>query len=393
MRGGPAVPTTDLRIGAIGYGLRGRLLIHAHRPGSGARVVALCDPSPAAGDAFRVEFGPDVTVDRELDVFLERDLDAVFVLSPDDLHHAHAGALLGRDVAVYLEKPMAITTADCDDLLRLAYERDGRLYVGHNMRHAPFVREMRRLILAGAIGTPRAAWCRHFVSTGGDYYFSDWHADRRRSTSLLLQKGAHDIDILHWLMGSHTVRTVGMGGLMVYGDNPDRADAARPPIPWRERETLLDRWPPSTLDRLHPTIDVEDLSMMLMTLENGTFASYHQCHFTPDYWREYTIIGEAGRIENAGNGGEGTEIRLWQTRTDSWAPHAATRFPVPVTIGGHGGADPAIVTEFLDYARYGGATETSPVAARHAVAAGCAATESLRNRSRPVDIPPAPSLT
>jgi predicted dehydrogenase len=382
---------TDLRIGAIGFGLRGRLLSHAHRPGAGARVVALCDPSPAAGEAFRAEFGSDVTVDPELEPFLDRDLDAVFVLSPDDLHHPHASALLERDIAVYLEKPMAITTADCDDLLRLMRRRDGRLYVGHNMRHAPFVREMRRLILSGAIGTPQAAWCRHFVSTGGDYYFSDWHAERRRTTSLLLQKGAHDIDVLHWLMGSHTVRTVAMGDLMVYGANANRADAANPPIPWRERDTLLDRWPPTTIDRLHPTIDVEDLSMMLMTLENGTFASYQQSHFTPDYFREYTVIGDAGRIENAGNGGEGTEIRLWQTRTDSWAPHAALRFPIPVAKGGHGGADPAIVTEFLDYVRHGGATETSPIAARHAVAAGCAAAHSLRHGSIPVDIPSLPA--
>ena len=227
----------DLRIGVIGFGLRGSLASHAHRPGAGSVVVALCDPSPVAGQRFRERFGPGVTVDADLEAFVGRGLDAAFVLSPDDLHHAHARFLLERDVAVYLEKPMAITTADCDDLLALARRRGGRLYVGHNMRHMPFVREMKRLIDDGAIGTPKTAWCRHFVSTGGDFYFSDWHAERRRTTSLLLQKGAHDLDVLHWLMGSYTRSTVAMGGLMVYGDNADRASAERPAIPWRERET------------------------------------------------------------------------------------------------------------------------------------------------------------
>jgi hypothetical protein len=129
---------------------------------------------------------------------------------------------------------------------------------------------------------------------------------------------------------------------------------------------------------------------MLMTLENGTFASYQQCHFAPDYWREYTVIGDAGRIENAGNGGPGTVVHLWDRRTDRWAPDAAHAFPAEATGEGHGGADPAIVSEFLRYVREGGETDTSPVAARYAVAAGCAATESLRNGSVPVAVPPAP---
>ena len=381
---------TDLRIGVIGYGLRGGLAAHAHQPGHGAAVVALCDPSPAAAGRFRATFGPDVTIDTDVEPFLGRGLDAVFVLSPDHLHHAHARALLERNIAVYLEKPMAITTADCDDLLALARQRSGRLYVGHNMRHMPFVREMKRLIDAGAIGTPKTAWCRHFVSTGGDYYFSDWHAERRYTTSLLLQKGAHDIDVLHWLMGSYTRSTTAVGELMVYGDATDRASAADPPTPWHERETLLDRWPPASQTGLHPVIDVEDVSMMLMTLQNGTFASYQQCHFTPDYWRSYTVIGDAGRIENVGNGGDGTAVHLFDCRTDRWAPDGATVYPIEPTAGGHGGADPAIVAEFLRYVRDGGPTETSPVAARYAVAAGYAATESLRSGGGMVAVPPLP---
>jgi len=49
----------------------------------------------------------------------------------------------------------------------------------------------------------------------------------------------------------------------------------------------------------------------------------------------------------------------------------------------YGGAAPRIVAEFVRYVRDGGAVETSPLAARYAVAAGCKATESLRNGSAP----------
>ena len=37
---------------------------------------------------------------------------------------------------------------------------------------------------------------------------------------------------------------------------------------------------------------------MLMELETGALCSYQQCHYAPDGWRNYTIIGTEGRIEN-----------------------------------------------------------------------------------------------
>jgi len=381
---------SDLRIGVVGYGLRGGLSAHAHRPGEGSAVVALCDPSPKAAEKFRGRFGTDVSVDTDLEAFLARDLDAAFVLSPDWLHYEHASALLEHDIAVYLEKPMAISTADCDALLVLAQKRGGRLYLGHNMRHSPFVRAMRDRIRAGAIGEPKAGWCRHFVSTGGDFYFSDWHAEQQYGTSLLLQKGAHDIDVLHWLMGSYTASTSAVGDLMVYGDVTDRQSTDNPWTPWWERGKISDRWPPASMTQLNPVIDVEDVSMMLMTLQNGTFASYQQCHFTPDYWRNYTIIGTEGRIENFGNGEPGTTVRTFDRRTDHWAPDAAQIVEIGESEGGHGGADPAIVSEFLRYVREGGATDTSPVAGRYAVAAGCAAAESIRSGGGTVAVAPVP---
>ncbi|MDN5756378.1 MAG: gfo/Idh/MocA family oxidoreductase, partial [Micrococcaceae bacterium] len=56
--------------------------------------------------------------------------------------------------------------------------------------------------------------------------------------------------------------------------------------------------------------------------------------------------------------------------------------------GGHGGADPLLIGEFLRFATEGGPTETSPVAARAAVAAGVLATESLRGDGAAREVPP-----
>jgi predicted dehydrogenase len=373
---------TDLAIGVIGYGLRGGLSRHAHRPDEGSRVLALYDPDTSAHDRFRGEFGSDVRTTVDLDEFLSYGLDAAFVVSPDYLHEEHALALLDAGVSVYLEKPMAITTEGCDRILAAAQKSSGRLYLGHNMRHMPFVREMKRLIDDGAIGEPKVAWCRHFVGNGGDFYFADWHAERRYGTSLLLQKGAHDIDVLHWLCGSYAQEVTGMGDRMVYTPEQGGGESTA----WWQSADRLKRWPPKSLTGLNPDMDVEDVSMVTMRLDNGILASYQQCHFTPDYWRNYTIIGTEGRIENFGNGEPGTVIRIWNQRHDYHAD-GDVAVPLEPETGGHGGADPRIVGEFLRYAREGGGTETSPIAARYAVAAGCAGAESLRSGGVPVRVP------
>jgi len=373
----------ELRIGVLGSGGRGRLARHAHQPDAGARIVACCDRSAATLEQNRAWYGDGIFTTDDYRALLAQPLDAVFVCTPDYLHEEHALAALAAVRAVYLEKPMAITIAGCDRILQAAAAAGARLYLGHNMRHMAFVRQMKHLIDQGAIGTVKAAWCRHFVGHGGDYYFKDWHADRRLTTGLLLQKAVHDIDVLHWLCGGYTRRVNALGGLTLYDQIADR----HAPDERGDPAASLAHWPPLSQRGMNPQIDVEDLSMMQMQLDHGVFASYQQCHYTPDYWRNYTIIGTEGRMENIGNVAAGTVIKLWTTRRQEFG-EADHSYPIEVDSGAHGGADARIVAEFLRFARDGGAVSTSPIAARHAVAAGCLATESLRDGGTPRQVPP-----
>jgi predicted dehydrogenase len=374
---------SDLRIGVAGFGLRRSVALAAHRPGRGACVVAVCDARPDAREDARRLIGPETRTTDDFSALLEDDVDAVLVLTPDHTHAELAVRALSSGRPTFVEKPLAITVDDCDLILRTAREHGARLYVGHNMRHMPVVRTMRRLIAEGAIGEVKAVWCRHFVGDGGDYYFKDWHADRRNTAGLLLQKGAHDIDVIHWLAGSRTTRVTGMGGLVVYGQIADRGPGL--PDDWYDPAR---NWPPLAQKGLNPVVDVEDLSMMQMRLENGVYATYQQCHFTPDYWRNYTVIGTQGRLENFGDTGEGSVVRVWNAGRRTYDPEGDLTVPVTAGEGGHGGADAELVAEFVRFARHGGLTDTSPVAARDSVAAGLLATESLRGGSVPMDVPP-----
>jgi predicted dehydrogenase len=350
----------------------------------GARIVAGADISEPARDAF-ASARPAAFVCEDYRALLARtDVDAVFITTPDFLHEEQAVAALAAGKAVYLEKPIAITTEGADRILHAARDSGAKLFLGHNMRYFPAVLKMKEIIDAGRIGAVQAVWCRHFVGIGGDAYFRDWHSQRRNSTGLLLQKGAHDIDVIHWLAGAHSTAVVAMGRLSVY-DKARRRSSGQP------ENANIDsrRWPPLEQDDFSPTIDVEDHSMMLMELANGVQASYLQCHYTPDYWRNYTFIGTRGRLENFGISGS-CEIRVFTSRCGGTCEPDEIHYLEP-TAGGHGGSDPSIVRAFVRFVRDDVAPSTSPVAARHAVAAGVAATQSLRDGSNRVSVPPLPA--
>ncbi len=381
--------TRELSVGIVGFGMRASLWKYAHRPDDPqlpSRVTIVCDLSER-GRADAKAALPEAEITDDLDRLLSSGIDAVLVTTPDDQHFPVAKKALEAGVAVFCEKPLATTIEHCDILLNTARDTGTRLYVGHNMRHMPVVRQMRDIIASGRIGEVKTIWCRHFVGNGGDFYFKDWHADRSRSTGLLLQKGAHDLDVIHWLAGGYSATVSAMGDLMVYGKITDRTDHSGERM-WDWFDP--DNWPPTEQTGLNPVIDVEDVSMMQMRLDNGVLASYEQCHFTPDYWRSYTVIGTHGRIENLGDG-PGDTIAIWDRRHGGYAePDEKVVISEGAEGGSHGGADPNLIAEFLTFAANGGRTDTSPVAARQAVAAGCVATDSLRSDSSARPVPPLP---
>jgi len=377
---------TQLRIGMIGVGGRGGLWRHWHQPAGRSVVVAGADISSAALDAFRHHHGdtPYTTMDyREL--LARDDIDAIAVASPDYYHEEHAVAALEAGKHVFCEKPLAITIEGCDRILKAWHNVGTRLMVGFNMRYMNIFRIMKEIVDSGAIGEMKAVWVRHFVGFGSDFYYHDWHATRQNSTSLLLQKGSHDIDMIHWIAGRYTKRTSAFGGLDFFGgDKPN--DLTCPECP--ERETCTEALAgPRVQCVFRQEVDVEDNHVMIMELEGGIKAAYLQCHFTPDYHRNYTFIGTEGRVENSE-----PEMKVWvkTRRSNSWRELADRTYDVKAAAGGHGGADPVICKDFVEMCLDGKEPIATPVAGRMSVAAGVCAAQSLRQGGVPVDVPPPP---
>ena len=368
-----------LKIGLIATGGRGRHGFEAHRPDQGIEIIAGCDIDPEAQKFFHEQYPEALLFDDYRDLLKVKEIGAVIIATPDYLHEEMAVASLEAGKAVYLEKPMAITIEGCDRILETAMRTGSKLFIGHNMRHFPVVLKMKEIIDSGLIGEIQVGWCRHFVNYGGDAYFRDWHSEQRYSNGLLLQKGAHDIDVMHWLMGSYTKSVVGMGMLSVYNRCERRSPETKGCARWK-----IEQYPPLEQTGFSPIIDVEDHSMVMMQLENGAQMTYMQCHYTPDAERNYTFIGTKGRVENIGDSGE-CEVHVWTQRGPRKTPDIIYKLK-PVT-GGHGGADSPIIDNFLDFVRFGAKTNTSPIAARQSVAAGVLGHKSMRSGCNREDVP------
>ena len=369
-------------MGVIGASWRSSILKHWIGD-KRVQLTAVADVSEKSLTWFKenVEKNVDTTMDyRELTQ--RNDLDAIMVMTPDFVHEEQALSALNHGKHVYLEKPMAISIEGCDRLLNAARSTGKSLMVGHNMRYMAMFQVMKRVLEQGEIGDLKAVWVRHFICRGSDYYFHDWHARRQNTTSLLLQKGSHDFDMIHWLTGSYTRKVSGFGGLDYFGgDKPNDLDCrhcdARDHCPEVNVE-------PRTLCAFRREVDVEDNQVVIMELENGIKASYSQCYFTPDYHRNYTIIGTEGRIENS------------ELDSTVWIKHrkmgtVKSLYDAALTTSDdldHGDADKKILNDFVEVVLTGKAVSVEPTAARMSVAVGVMAAKSIRMGGALMNIPP-----
>lgn len=378
----------QVRLGIIGARGRGIIAKYWHNPEGRSVVIGAADVDPKKLEEFKEDVNPDAFVTTDYRELIAReDIDAIAVMSPDYCHEEHAIAALKAGKHVFCEKPLAITVDGCDNILRAWKESGKHLMVGFNMRYMNMYRTMKEIVDSGVIGEIKAVWVRHFVGLGGYYYYHDWHANSKNTTGLLLQKGSHDLDVIHWITGRYATKVSAFGSLDFYGgDKPN--DLTCPTC--SERETCTEASPGRLIQcAFREEVNVEDNNMVIMELEGGIKASYLQCHFTPDYQRNYVFIGTEGRMENS----EPENKVYVKTRRSNNARELSDRvYHIKEAKGSHGGADPNICKDFIDMILDGKQPVATPIAGRMSVAVGCAATESIRAGGKVVQISSAPEF-
>ena len=142
----------QLRVGIIGFGYWGPNLARNFTTCATTRLVSVADLSPARRKAVAVQY-PWAAVHEDPDAILrDPDIDAVAIATPLFTHHPLAKAALEAGKHVLIEKPLAPSVRECEELAALA-ERHGRvLMVDHTFVYTAAVRKIRELIEGGHLG-------------------------------------------------------------------------------------------------------------------------------------------------------------------------------------------------------------------------------------------------
>lgn len=181
----------NIRVGLLAYGAIGHEHNLAVQGTPGLELTAVCDVNPDRVAAAR-ELAPSVVGFSDATEMLDSGLiDLVVISTPPNSHHSWAKEALFRDVHVVLEKPMALTAAQCDELMELAGRKNLLLVVYQNRRYDPDFVTMARLITEGAIGDVFQYDC--FVG-GYSEPCTYWHSNAEVSGGAIFDWGSHFID-------------------------------------------------------------------------------------------------------------------------------------------------------------------------------------------------------
>jgi len=193
----------DLKFALVGCGriAKRHSELLGHGQIAGARLVAACDIVAAKAERIAATFGVPAYTDMHAMMERERP-DVVVVLTESGNHPRHVIELARHGAHVVVEKPMALTLADADAMIRACDAAGVRLFVVKQNRFNVPVQKAREALEAGRLGrlilgTVRVRWCRR-----QDYYDQDaWRGTWALDGGVLTNQASHHVDLLEWMMG------------------------------------------------------------------------------------------------------------------------------------------------------------------------------------------------
>jgi predicted dehydrogenase len=189
-----------LKFGLVGCG---RIAIrHAEQISRIGRLSAVADI--VVEKAYSIGRSYNANVYKSLDELLENEsgLDVISVCTPNGLHSEHTIKSLSRGFHVLCEKPMALNTRDCGDMIKEAERANRRLFIVKQNRYNPPVAVTRKLIDEGRLGKLLSFQLNCFWNRNSNYYNdSDWKGTIQFDGGTLFTQFSHFIDLLYWMLG------------------------------------------------------------------------------------------------------------------------------------------------------------------------------------------------
>ena len=210
---------TPLRVGVIGYGYTGKIHAQAYLSEPAAQLTAIADARAGQLD----DLPPGVRACASYEELLTSDVDAVSICLPTHLHCQVAADALARGKHVLVEKPIAVSLEEAQCMVRAAKTAGRILYVGMTHRFYPELREAKKLVDDGAIGSIVA--CNDCALEHlGFLNVPGWYLEKKLAGGgPALTSGIHLIDRLRWFTGDEVKMVTGSAANPYFGTDVEDA--------------------------------------------------------------------------------------------------------------------------------------------------------------------------
>mgnify|MGYP000935729876 CR=1 FL=1 len=191
-----------IRFGLVGHGLWGAHHAKAIAQTQGALLTAIADRAEVNLAAAHAAHPKAALHSDWRELVARPDIDVVDVAVPSFLHFEVARAAMEAGKHVFLEKPMVLSIADANELIRMARSKGLMLAVDHEMRLSELWGKVKKLIEEGVVGIPQyvlVELSRFPYRQGAD----GWRYDIRRVGNWILEEPIHFIDLAKWYMSGH----------------------------------------------------------------------------------------------------------------------------------------------------------------------------------------------
>lgn len=242
---GPSSGANDrVNVGVVGAGSQGSGLIRNLATLSSARITAVCEIfEPNLKKAVDLAGSNPKTFTDYRKMIESKDVDAVVIATPLHLHSDVSLYALSAGKHVFVEKTMAYSLSQCDQMVRAARARPSLVVqVGHQHRFDPVINKVVEMCRGGALGKIthiRCSWHRNgnwrrpvpkinFDPRPWGYpdleHLINWRMYRRYSGGLMAELGSHMIEIVNLIYGSMPAAVTGMGGIDYWKDGRETYD-------------------------------------------------------------------------------------------------------------------------------------------------------------------------
>ena len=202
-------------IGIIGYGGFGKFLHNAWNQPDNVRVVAVADKM---ADAMHDLNGVKTFTDWR-DMLLEKDMDAVAIVTEPATHEAIATACMEAGKHVLIEKPLAIALADAEKIMQTRDRTGTVAAIDFIMRFNPLLQEIQSFTRQEIFGKLRRVDVENYAQDEQlppEHWF--WHPER--SGGILIEHAVHFIDLVHFFSPAKLLTVNGLK----HNRNPQQED-------------------------------------------------------------------------------------------------------------------------------------------------------------------------